>query len=109
LGSWAAPTGTIGKPIVGPHEPPRFGAGNGSPPVRLISAAELHGPRLPASVVAVSRTYCASTGGNTTVWVAGLSPNFPALIRVVQCDLSSDVSILYEPIRPFLFVDGRGR
>src|SRR3954468_10944987 len=47
-----------------------------SRPSTLNAAALLHGPRLPASVVAVSRTYRAICDGMVTVCAVLRSPNF---------------------------------
>jgi len=54
FGSMTALTGTIGKPIGALQLPPTPAAG--ASPWILISAADDHGPRLPDSVRAVSRT-----------------------------------------------------
>ena len=53
-GRTAAETGTIGSPMGGSQLPPLPAAG--ATPRTSISAAELHGPRPPASLSAVRRT-----------------------------------------------------
>src|SRR3954453_13607051 len=57
-------------------QPVRASVGS-SRPRPLISAALLHGPRLPASDVAVSRTYRAICDGKVTVCATCLSLNAP--------------------------------
>ena len=99
MGSCAAATGTSGKPTGALHEP-RCGTTEPLGPSRLISAALLHGPRVPASLVAVSRTYRAVAGGNTTVCRAGLSAKDAVADPVVQVVPLVLVSTLYSPIRP---------
>ena len=54
LGSSTAEVGTLGKPIGASHLPPTPAVG--AEPRTSISAAADHGPRPPASVVAVSLT-----------------------------------------------------
>src|SRR3712207_183188 len=108
LGSCAAATGTSGKPTGALHVP-RDGTTEPLGPSRLISAALLHGPRLPASDSAVSRTYRAVAGGNTTVCRAALSGNEPAAIRDVHVVPSVLLSTLYRPMRPLALAAGRGR
>src|SRR5215471_4612276 len=66
FGSITALTGTMGKPIGAPHAPPVPAVGAG--PWMLISAADVHGPRLPDSVRAASRTNLADTGGKTAAF-----------------------------------------
>src|SRR5260221_9338031 len=63
FGSSTALTGTIGKPIGAPHFPPT--PTGGAAPRILISAADDHGPRLPASLREVSLTNRADTGVKT--------------------------------------------
>src|SRR5215469_979134 len=75
FGSMTALTGTMGKPIGALHWPPA--AADGAVPWILISAADVHGPRLPASVRAVSRTNLADTGGKAASFVVRSSAHFP--------------------------------
>ncbi len=56
--------------------PVRLSVGSARPS-RLISAALDHGPRLPASVRAVSRTKRAMRGSKVTVWAVPTSANAP--------------------------------
>src|SRR5215207_7556555 len=76
LGSSAAATGTSGKLIVPLHRP-ALGGGVDAVPSRLISAALVHGPRLPASVRAVSRTYRAGTAAKAAVFSVASSAHVP--------------------------------
>src|SRR5436190_22460721 len=76
LGMTAAAAGTSGKPTGALHSP----CGAVAPdrwPSTEISAALDHGPRLPASDVAVSRTYRAGVGANVTVCAVVASGNVP--------------------------------
>src|SRR5215510_11484346 len=75
LGSTTALTGTRGKPVGALHLPPAAAVGAG--PWTLISAADDHGPRLPASVRAVSRTNLADTAGKTASFMARLFAHAP--------------------------------
>ena len=83
-GNRAAATGTSGKLIVGPQDPSDTG------PRRLISAALLHGPRLPASVIAVSRTYRARTAVKVAVFSVLVSGQVPlaTALQVVPSELT---------------------
>src|SRR3954462_13738806 len=72
-GSTAADTGTMGRPMGRPHTPPRAGA----TPSTSTSAAELHGPRCPASLSAVRRTKRAGTGGKLAVLAVLSSAHWP--------------------------------
>src|SRR5690242_15498532 len=60
FGSMTALTGTIGKPIGALQLPPT--PAGGASPWMLISAADDHGPRLPASLRALSLTNRAEVG-----------------------------------------------
>src|SRR5215471_18100955 len=75
FGSMTALAGTMGKPIGAVQEPPADEAG--AAPWTLISAADVHGPRLPASVRAVSRTNLADFAGKVEYFVVWLSAHFP--------------------------------
>src|SRR5215469_8240070 len=75
FGSMTALTGTMGKPIGAVHAPPT--AAVGAAPWMLISAADVHGPRLPASVRAVSRTNLADTEGKTAYFIVWSSAHVP--------------------------------
>ena len=75
FGSMTALTGTMGKPMGALHLPPAATAGAG--PWILISAADVDGPRLPASVRAVSRTNLADTAGKTASFVVRLFAHVP--------------------------------
>src|SRR5215468_8081364 len=75
FGSRAALMGTRGKPVGALHLPPAAAVGAG--PWTLISAADVHGPRLPASVRALSRTNLADTAGKTASFMARLFAHAP--------------------------------
>ena len=75
FGSITALRGTRGKPIGASHLPPA--ATVGARPWILISSADVHGPRLPASLRAVSRTNLADTAAKTASFVARLFAHVP--------------------------------
>src|SRR5215469_17476070 len=75
-GSMTALTGTIGKPIGALHLPPT--PADGASPRTLTSAADVHGPRLPASDSAVSLTNLADTGAKTAYLLVASSAQVPA-------------------------------
>ena len=75
FGSITALTGTRGKPMGASHLPPA--ATVGARPWILISSADVHGPRLPASLRAVSRTNLADTAAKTASFVARLFAHVP--------------------------------
>src|SRR3954452_7845119 len=59
-------------------QPVRGSAGGATwPRSTTISAADDHGPRSPASVSAVRRTYRAESGGKTTAFSAAVSAHVP--------------------------------
>src|SRR5215831_11806618 len=76
FGSITALAGTSGKPMGALHLPPA--ATVGARPWMLISEADVHGPRLPASVRAVSRINLADTAGKTASFVVRLFAHVPA-------------------------------
>src|SRR4051812_31473230 len=69
-------------------------------PCRLISAAVLHGPRLPASVRAVSRMYRAVTAGNGTLFSVWSSAKVPVATALPQVTPSLETKIWYWPMLP---------
>src|SRR5215831_6634377 len=75
FGSITALMGTMGKPIGADHLPPT--ATVGARPWTLISSADVHGPRLPASLRAVSRTNLADTAAKTASFVERLFAHVP--------------------------------
>ena len=75
---------------------------------RLSSAALAHGPRLPASVIAVSRTKRVATGVNAVVFSSALSAQVPVATATPQFVPSGLTWISKRPIRPFGSL-GRGR
>src|SRR5215813_5345663 len=77
LASMTALTGTRGKPVGALHLPPAAAVGAG--PWTLISAADVHGPRLPASVRAVSRTNLADTAAKTASFIVRSFAHVPVL------------------------------
>src|SRR5215467_16352323 len=82
FGSMTALTGTSGKPMGALHLPPAATVGAG--PWMLISAADVCGPRLPASVRAVSRTNLADTGGKTAYFIVWSSAHVPEVTGAPQ-------------------------
>src|SRR5215470_3144909 len=81
----------------------------GSPPNRPISAADDHGPRLPASVKAVSRTYRAETLPKTAVFRDLSSAQVPVATGAPQFIPSLLAEIEYRPILPLDDLSCRGR
>src|ERR1700735_3849536 len=75
LGSITALTGTIGKPIGAVQLPPV--AALGATPLMLISAADVHCPRWPASLSALSLTNRADRGGKIAYFAEALSAHLP--------------------------------
>src|SRR5258707_693405 len=100
-------TGTRGKPIGALHSPPTAAVGAG--PWRLISAADVHGPRLPASVKAVSRTYRQGTLLKTAIFRDLPSAQVPVATGVPQFIPFMLTEIEYWPIFPLDDVSCRGR
>src|SRR5215475_10143984 len=82
FGSITALTGTMGKPMGAFHLPPA--ATVGARPWTLISDADVHGPRLPASVRAVSRTNLADTAGKTASFSVRLFAHVPVATGAPQ-------------------------
>ena len=75
---------------------------------RLSSAALVQGPRLPASVIAVSRTKRVATGVNTVVFSNALSAQVPVATAAPQFAPSGLAWISKRPMRPLeLLVRGR--
>src|SRR5215475_16057478 len=92
-------------------QPVRGSAGpiGGSPPSRPISAAAVLGPRPPASVRAVSRTYRAETALKTAVFRDLLSAQVPVTTGVPQFFPFMLTEIEYRPILPLDDWSCRGR
>ena len=91
-------------------QPVRGSAGGATwPRSTTISAAEDHGPRPPASVMAVSRTYRADSGWNAMVFSAAVSAHVPADTGADQPAPSLLVVTLNCPMRPFGLPSWRGR
>ena len=78
-------------------------------PSRLISAALDHGPRLPASVSAVSRTNRAIRGSKVTVCAVLTSAKLPVAAAAPHVAPSVLVSMRYCPMVPLRLVPCRGR
>src|SRR5215469_8349060 len=76
---------------------------------RPISAADVHGPRLPASVRAVSLTYRAETAPKTARFADLSSAQVPLTTGVPQFTPSRLTEIEYWPILPLFDVSCRGR
>src|SRR5215831_11430517 len=76
---------------------------------RPISAADVHGPRLPASVRAVSRTYRAETLLKIACFEVSSSAHVPLTTGVPQLTPSRLKEIEYWPILPLDDVSCRGR
>src|SRR5258708_2081439 len=84
-------------------QPARGRAGPiGGSPNRPISAADVQGPRLPASVSAVSRTYRPRTPPNTTVFSVLSSAQVPEVTGKSQFFPSRLTETEYRPISPLL-------
>src|SRR5215469_8068940 len=82
-------------------QPARGKAGPiGGSPKRTISAADVQGPRLPASVRAVSRTYRHRTPPNTAVFRVLSSAQVPVAAGEPQFVPSLLTEIEYWPILP---------
>src|SRR5215471_14336535 len=92
-------------------QPGRGNAGpSGGPSLsRPISAADVHGPRLPASVRAVSRTYRAETTLKTACLADLSSAQVPLATGAPQFIPFRLTEIEYWPILPFGDVSCRGR
>ena len=76
--------------------------------IRWSSAALVQGPRLPASVIAVSRMKRVATGVNPVVFSNALSAQVPVATAAPQFVPSGLAWISKRPIRPFeLLVRGR--
>src|SRR4029077_3055296 len=97
FGRTPALTGTIGKPIGALHLPPT--ATDGALPRTLISAADDHGPRSPASLRAMSLTNRAGTALKTAYLVVVSSAHAPAATCRQLCPLVL-TSTEYWPIVP---------
>jgi hypothetical protein len=107
FGSITALAGTIGKPIGALQAPPAAAAGGS--PWMLISAADDHGPRLPASVKAVRRTNLAETGEKTAYFVVLSLAQVPEATGELQVVPSVLTEMEYFPIVPFRLESWRGR
>src|SRR5258708_25069332 len=91
-------------------QPSRGKAGPiGGSPNRPISAADVQGPRLPASVRAVSRTYRHETPPNATVFRVLSSAQVPVATGAPQFCPSRLTEIEYRPILPLEIPSWRGR
>ncbi len=107
FGSMTALTGTIGKPIGALQLPPTPAAG--ASPWILISAADVHGPRLPDSVKAVSLTNWAHTGVKTAYFCLWSSAQVPQATGDPQLLPSLLTEMEYWPMVPFKRASWRGR
>src|SRR6266446_6465283 len=97
----------MGKPIGAPHLPPTAVAG--AVPLILISAADVHWPRLPDSVRAVSRANLADTGGKTAYFCVLSFAHVPAATGGPQLLPSLLTETEYWPMVPFMLLSWRGR
>lgn len=92
-------TGTRGNPVTGPQEPDTAGSLG---PLSRISAAELQGPRCPASLRATSRTYRAETVRvKVAVFAVASSFQWPLATGASNEVPSRLVETAYVPMRPF--------
>src|SRR5690242_4596548 len=92
-------------------QPIRDSAGpiGGSPPDRPIAAADVSGPRPPASVRAVSRTYRAETVLKAAVFRDLSSAQVPVTTGATQVVPFMLTEIEYRPMLPLDDVSCRGR
>ena len=69
-------------------QPVRASTGGGTWPSTVISAADDHGPRLPASVLAVSRMKRADTAGNRAAFSTVSSAHAPVATGALKVEPS---------------------
>src|SRR4051794_32545608 len=81
----------------------------GATPRTSISAAELHGPRPPASLSAVSRTYRADTPAKVAVFGVGSSAHSPVAAGVPHDVPLVLTDTVYLPMVPLADASCRGR
>src|SRR3954467_6274268 len=112
----ASPSSTLlaGKPgdasLAVAVQPVRGSSGGATwPRIISISAADDHGPRLSASVIAVRRIYRAESGWKAMVFSAAVSAHVPADTGAEKTTSSRLVSTRNCPMRPFGLPSWRGR